>query len=421
MQINKTNKNDQIFNEPNVAIKVEHLFSVYNENSENQVVSLCDNNVSFEKNKIHFVIGSSGCGKSTLINHFNGLLKSNYGNVYVQNNYRIGHDLFLQDLLVGVLNTNKIDLKKTFKIAELENQSFIVAFQHKLPKSIIKIVFEAYYKTKVIKANFLKCINKNGIAFYLLKTNNEAYDIEIPNKMSYDKIINSEIKYVTNKDIWYKKFLGKKKIKKIKNLKKTLGIVFQFPEYQLFKDTILKDVMFGPLTLGIKKEKAYEESVKNLTSLGINESFFNRSPFDLSGGQKRRVAISGILSFDPDILVFDEPTAGLDPVGESEILDIIQKSKDQGKTVIVISHNMDHVLEKADNVVIMHDGEIIKIGSPYEIFTDNDLIKKTSIDKPKVIEVIDDLVKVNSKYSQIYNKQPKTVEELAKNIIEIQK
>lgn len=418
MQINK---NSQIFNESNVAIKVEHLFSVYNENSENQIVSLCNNNVTFEKNKIHFIIGSSGCGKSTLVNHFNGLLKSNYGNIYVQNNYKIGHDLFLHDLLVGVLDHEKTNIKNIFKINNLSNQTFIVAFQHKLPKAIIKIVFEAYYKTKVIKIKFLKCEEKKGIAFYLLKTNNEAYDIEVLNKMTYNQIINSEINFVSNKDIWYKKFLGKRKIKKIKNLKKTLGIVFQFPEYQLFKDTIIKDVMFGPLTLGIKKEKAYEESKKNLISLGINETFFNRSPFDLSGGQKRRVAISGILSFDPDILVFDEPTAGLDPVGESEILDIIQKAKNNGKTVIVISHNMDHVLEKADNVVVMHDGEVIKIGSSYEIFTDNNLVKKTSIDKPKIIETIDELVKINFKYNKIYEQKPKTIEELAKNIIDLNK
>lgn len=201
--------------------------------------------------------------------------------------------------------------------------------------------------------------------------------------------------------LFWKKYRKIKKIKKIKNLKKTVGVVFQFPEYQLFKDTVLKDVMFGPVTLGVDKQEAKTKAINYLNELGINNSFLDRSPFDMSGGQKRRVAIAGILAFDPNVLVFDEPTAGLDPFGEQEILKIIQKAKDDGKTVIVISHNMDHVLQKADNVIVMNDGEIIQIGSPYEIFTNDKILELTSIDKPKIISIIQGLIKKNYKFNKL--------------------
>lgn len=159
--------------------------------------------------------------------------------------------------------------------------------------------------------------------------------------------------------------------------------------------------MFGPVTLGVDKQEAKTKSIDYLNELGINNSFLDRSPFDMSGGQKRRVAIAGILAFDPNVLVFDEPTAGLDPFGEQEILKIIQKAKDDGKTVIVISHNMDHVLQKADNVIVMNDGEIIQIGSPYEIFTNDKILELTSIDKPKIISIIQGLIKNNDKFNKL--------------------
>lgn len=424
MKKQKINSNLQVFNDPNIAIKVEHLFCVYNENDENAQVSLCDNNVEFEKNKIHFVIGNSGSGKSTLVNHFNGLLKSNYGNIYVQNNYKIGRDLFIQDLLIGVLDISKNELNNHFILPnkKIDSSTFVVAFNHKLPKSIIKIVFEGFYKAKAKKVHFLKTKQLSKVAFYLIKTYHDSFDLEILEKLKWDEIYSKHNPDVlTNIEIFKRKWLAKRKIKKIKNLKKTLGIVFQFPEYQLFKDTILKDVMFGPITLGINKKEAEETSIKYLKSLGIKESFFGRSPFDLSGGQKRRVAISGILAFNPDILVFDEPTAGLDPHGEQEILGIIQNAKDTGKTVLVISHNMDHVLEKADNVVVLNEGEIVKIGKPYEIFTDEKLLQLTSIDKPKVIETIQDLQAINSKFKQLYKYEPRNIDELVNGIVEIEK
>ena len=177
--------------------------------------------------------------------------------------------------------------------------------------------------------------------------------------------------------------------------------------------------MFGPINLGINKKVANESATKYLELLGINKTFFQRSPFDLSGGQKRRVAIAGVLAFNPNILIFDEPTVGLDPLGEKEILNLIQNQKNDGKTIIVISHNMDHVLETADNVVVMNDGEIIKIGTPYEIFKDQELMQITSIDKPKIIEIIDALIAKDETFKLLYELKPRTINELSDSIEKI--
>lgn len=421
----KTKKVDRdIYTNTHVAIKIEHLFCVYNEGNENQLVSLCDNNLELEKNKIHFIIGSSGCGKSTLVNHFNGLLKSRYGNVLVDNNHKIGNDFFLNDYLIGVLKKNQNDFENFFHKQHLYSNQFgyYAAFRQKLPKSLIKIIFEAYYKIKIKKVITLVPKHKTNVKYYFLIPNIDEYKIDVLDCINLGDIQDDQI---SSNDNWvmllWKKYRKIKKIKKIKNLKKTVGIVFQFPEYQLFKDTVLKDVMFGPVTLGVDKQEAKTKSIDYLNELGINNSFLDRSPFDMSGGQKRRVAIAGILAFDPNVLVFDEPTAGLDPFGEQEILKIIQKAKDDGKTVIVISHNMDHVLQKADNVIVMNDGEIIQIGSPYEIFTNDKILALTSIDKPKIISIIQGLIKKNYKFNKLWNYQPRTVEELSLAITKIAK
>lgn len=409
------------FNDPQVAIKVEHLFCVYNEDTENQIVSLCDNNLELQKNKIHFIIGSSGCGKSTLVNHFNGLTKSRYGNVLVQNNCKIGQDFFIQNLLLGVLKTD--NLETYLNISKFTNKTgYYVAFNNKLPKALIKIIFEAYYKIKIEKVFSLQTKKNLQAKYYFLRPTVKDYSIDVIDSYSIDEL---EAKYhhepTSFLKFWFKKFGRQRKIKKIRNLKKTVGVVFQFPEYQLFKDTVLKDVMFGPLTLGIDAKTAKEKAIENLNKLGISNTFLDRSPFDMSGGQKRRVAISGILAFDPEIIIFDEPTAGLDPAGEREILQIIQSAKNDGKTVVVISHNMDHVLEKADNVIVMNDGEIIQVGTPYEIFTNHEILALTSLEKPKIINIIEELVKREGNFQQLWNSQPRTIEQLASQIARIAK
>ena len=146
----------------------------------------------------------------------------------------------------------------------------------------------------------------------------------------------------------------------LKPLRKKAGLVFQFPEYQLFEETILKDIIFGPKNFGISEEEAIKIAKDMIQLVGLDESYLERSPFDLSGGQKRRIAIAGILAMNPDILILDEPTAGLDPQGAKEMLQLFKKVNQEGKTVILVSHDMNQVLEYCDDVVVMNHGHIEK-------------------------------------------------------------
>ena len=184
--------------------------------------------------------------------------------------------------------------------------------------------------------------------------------------------------------------LRKKKREKqfeLKKLRKYAGLVFQFPEYQLFEESVLKDVMFGPKNFGIKDEEAKKLAIEALKSCNIDSSYFSRSPFELSGGEKRRVAIAGILALDPEVLVLDEPTAGLDPQGEKEMMALFEKIYQSGKSVIIVTHNMDLVLKYARTVVVMSKGEVVKKGDPLDVFVDEELLKNVAIEPPYVIKV----------------------------------
>ena len=179
--------------------------------------------------------------------------------------------------------------------------------------------------------------------------------------------------------------------KGLKQLKKMAGLVFQFPEYQLFEDTIEKDIIFGPKNFGVDEQQAKEAARKVIKAVGLDESYLQKSPFDLSGGQKRRVAIAGILVMDPDVLVLDEPTAGLDPQGAKEMMDLFKTLNDQGKTVIIVTHDMNHVLNYCDFAVVMNKGEIVKKGTVDEIFTDASYLENLSIDLPVITHFIYEL------------------------------
>lgn len=176
----------------------------------------------------------------------------------------------------------------------------------------------------------------------------------------------------------------KKKNKKIKQLRKSLAIVFQFPEYQLFEETVEKDVAFGLRNYGYKEAEAIKLAHKALEEVGIDNSFYKRSPFELSGGEKRRVAIAGIIALNTDILVLDEPTAGLDPLGSKIILSLINKFNKEGKTIILVTHDMNIVLNYSDHVVVLNDGRIAFEGTPSELF--NGDISKYSIDVPELFK-----------------------------------
>lgn len=182
----------------------------------------------------------------------------------------------------------------------------------------------------------------------------------------------------------------KRKNKKIKELRKHVGLVFQFPEYQLFEETIVKDVAFGVRNFGASKEEATEKAKKALLSVGIPESYFERSPLELSGGEKRRVAIAGILAIEPDILVLDEPTAGLDPKSAEDVMNLVERMHQDGTTVIVVTHDMDLVIKHAEKVFVMHEGKLIFDGTPNKLFSH--INEEMSIEIPSLYLLANKLV-----------------------------
>ena len=150
----------------------------------------------------------------------------------------------------------------------------------------------------------------------------------------------------------------KRKNKRIKELRKHLSLVFQFPEYQLFEETVEKDVAFGLRNFGYKEKEALEEAHKALLAVGLDEKYFKRSPFELSGGEKRRVAIAGIIAINPDILVLDEPTAGLDVKGSHDVMSLVLKMYESGKTILMVTHDMELVMKYCKTVYVLKDGKL---------------------------------------------------------------
>ena len=186
-----------------------------------------------------------------------------------------------------------------------------------------------------------------------------------------------------------------KSLRNLHNLRKEVGIVFQFARYQLFEETIEDDVAFGPMNFGVKKEKAIEIAHKCLKTVGIDESLFKRSPFEVSGGQRRRVAIAGILALQPKILVLDEPTAGLDPRGATEILQLFKKLNEEGTTIILVTHDINIVYEFADDVIVMNEGKIELHCSPEELFKED--VEKYSLETPLIQKTVNALIEKGMK------------------------
>ncbi len=200
---------------------------------------------------------------------------------------------------------------------------------------------------------------------------------------------------------------------KMVTLRSKIGLVFQYPEHQLFETTVLKDVNFGPMNLGITPIEAELRSIEALKQVGVSEELWDVSPFELSGGQKRRVAIAGVLAMQPQVLILDEPTAGLDPMGRDEILGEIAKLHREKKiTVILVSHSMEDVAEYVDRIIVMNKGNVAMDGLPGEVFSRYKELEAMGLGAPQVTYVMDELRKQGFEY----NKQPTTVAE-AKEVI----
>ena len=208
------------------------------------------------------------------------------------------------------------------------------------------------------------------------------------------------------------------KTKGLKYLRKKVGLVFQFSEYQLFEETILKDVSFGPKNFGVSEEEAIIKAKEALKLVGIDESMYEKSPLDLSGGQKRRVAIAGILAMEPEIIVLYEPTAGLDPKGSKEMIGLFSKlNKEMHKTIILVTHDNEVVYNYSDNVILLSHGEIVLNKDAREFFDDKELLDRLHILKPQIVELKELL---NAKGYKIGN-EVRDIKALAKAIKEIKK
>ena len=166
-------------------------------------------------------------------------------------------------------------------------------------------------------------------------------------------------------------------------VRRTVGLVFQYPEYQLFEETVAKDIAFGPVNLGLDAEEIDARVVHAMNQVGLDASLAEKSPFELSGGQKRRVAIAGVLAMEPSILVLDEPAAGLDPAGRYEMLELIRDIHDEGVTIVMVSHSMDDVGKYCDKLFVLSHGEIAYSGTPAEVFAHGDALNAIGLDVPE--------------------------------------
>ncbi|MFI8578093.1 energy-coupling factor ABC transporter ATP-binding protein [Rossellomorea aquimaris] len=179
---------------------------------------------------------------------------------------------------------------------------------------------------------------------------------------------------------------AKQKAKSLKSVRQKVGIVFQFPEHQLFEETVLKDICYGPMNFGVSEEDAIRRAKELIVKVGLSEEVLNKSPFDLSGGQMRRVAIAGVLAMNPEVIVLDEPTAGLDPRGQREIMDMFYElHQEKGLTTILVTHSMEDAAHYAEEIVIMQKGRLKRKGSPEEIFSSADELFEMGLDVPDVV------------------------------------
>lgn len=176
--------------------------------------------------------------------------------------------------------------------------------------------------------------------------------------------------------------------KDVKQIRKRVGLLFQYPEYQLFEETVRKDIAFGPTKMGHDKNAVEKLVLEAISLVGLDESFLDRSPFELSGGQKRRVAFAGVIAMDPDILVLDEPAAGLDPTGRQEVFRYILALKEMGKTILLVSHDMDEAARYADRILVLSHGRVSCISSPGELFLSKESIREHGLDLPELVSCL---------------------------------
>lgn len=244
---------------------------------------------------------------------------------------------------------------------------------------------------------FIAIVGKTGSGKSTLVQHINALVKPTKGKVEIDEFVNSANK--------------KERTKKIKPLRKHVGLVFQFPEYQLFEETVEKDVAFGPKNFGLKQEEAIEKAHEAILKVGLTEDFFKRSPFELSGGEKRKVAIAGILAMEPKVLVVDEPTAGLDPSAARDTMNLFKEINKEGTTVILVTHDMDIVASYCDEVVVLENGTIYTKCEPNQLFGED--LTQYSLQNP---HIFDFALSLKKRGFDIDTSSLKNIDDLAKEI-----
>ena len=251
----------------------------------------------------------------------------------------------------------------------------------------------------VIKAENIRFVYGTGTSFEKTALSDVSFEIEKgefigiightgSGKSTLVQLLNGLLKptdgriYLNGKDIW-------EQPKKIRNVRFKVGMVFQYPEYQLFDETVYKDISYGPKNMGLSEDEI-DEKVRNAAEfVGLKEELLEKSPFELSGGEKRRAAIAGVIAMDPEVLILDEPTAGLDPLGRDALLSQIQDYHDVRKnTVILVSHSMEDIARVADRILVMSHGEKYMLDTPENVFSKGRELEKLGLQVPQVTKIM---------------------------------
>ena len=251
----------------------------------------------------------------------------------------------------------------------------------------------------VIKAENIRFVYGTGTSFEKTALSDVSFEIEKgefigiightgSGKSTLVQLLNGLLKptdgkiYLNGKDIW-------EQPKKIRNVRFKVGMVFQYPEYQLFDETVYKDISYGPKNMGLSDEEIDEKVKSAAEFVGLKKELLNKSPFELSGGEKRRAAIAGVIAMDPEVLILDEPTAGLDPLGRDALLSQIQDYHDVRKnTVILVSHSMEDIARVADRILVMSHGEKYMLDTPENVFSKGRELEKLGLQVPQVTKIM---------------------------------
>lgn len=200
----------------------------------------------------------------------------------------------------------------------------------------------------------------------------------------------------------------------IGKLRQKVGLVFQYPEHQLFSRTVLEDVAFGPRNMGISRQEAESRAKKVLCQVGLTEEVYSSSPYELSGGQMRRAAIAGVLAMEPEVLVLDEPTAGLDPYSKSQLFDLLKEMQKNGTTIILVSHSMEEISRYAERVVVFLDGSVVMDGTPEKVFSQKEMLEKAGLEMPQIMEALYKLREKGVPIKQLGCIEEKAVDEICR-------